>query len=373
LGPDLFGALVMVIEEIQEALGLGVAAYAQAKVAQLWQFLTQDLPAALAAMVGQMATAAVQSVIGAGVRRAVEYLVSLLNPAGAVYQLLKAAYNAVRWLIANRDRLVRLFLAVTDAFHVAASRQAAAIVASRVVNVLRSGVVPLIDGLAKFAGVDDLPRIIREALAQLKCIAQTPVRLVLEKLGALMQRAWQAILGGLGLGDGGVNPVVQPDRIDWEGYHRLWSEPDGTVMVGGSPSEALLPKLRAMIGGGDSRDCLQRASDLVPGVSSAGTDLVMASKGVRRAAQLGTVPPLKRVAAQKQADLADALRGCSPAPQNACAIGRPGITAPAWNTRASTGPLTQGILMGNQAAPSDACTGLVVGVAVHSLGLVDSK
>jgi len=179
---------------------------------------------------------------------------------------------------------------------------------------------------------------------QLKCIAQTPVRLVLGNLGAFMQRAWQAILGGLGLGDGGVNPVVKPDRIDWEGYHRLWSEPDGTVMVGGSPSEALLPKLQAMIGGGDTRNCLRQARDLVPGVSSAGTDLVMASKGVRRAAQLSTVPPKKRVAAQKQAGLADALRGCSPGD---CTVGRPGITTPVMTTRGSgdrsstpRGPLT---------------------------------
>jgi hypothetical protein len=154
------------------------------------------------------------------VKKAAEYVVSLFNPAGIIYQVLKLIYNIVTWVIDNAAKIFTLIEAVVDA---AADIMAGAIGgAANMIEAALGAIVPIvIDLFAKLLGLGGLPDKVKEVVGGLQETVSTAIDKVIE---------WVATKIGLKKDEDKQKGDVG-EKIDFQAgpeSHSLWIQVEGT-------------------------------------------------------------------------------------------------------------------------------------------------
>ncbi|HEU4557927.1 MAG TPA: DUF4157 domain-containing protein [Longimicrobium sp.] len=196
----------------------------------------------------------IDQVIEAGIRYLTEALVrvvsvrllAMLNPAGAIVQAIEAIYRVLAWVFQNAARIFSLVETVVNG---AAQLVAGNIsgMATAVEGALARLIAPVIDFLADYIGLGDLPEKIADVIRGF----QGWIEGILDRvIGFLAERA-RALMASLGLsrpadqrppaGEEGDGEVGETVRFAGGGEsHRLWVKVEGTeatVMMASTPQD----------------------------------------------------------------------------------------------------------------------------------------
>jgi hypothetical protein len=157
------------------------------------------------------------------VKKAAEYIVSLLNPAGAIYQALKLIYEAVTWIMDNASKIFTLIQSIVDG---AANIMSGAIggAATMIENALGAIVPIVIDLFAKLVGLGGVPDKVKEVVGGLQEMVSNAIDKVIE---------WVATKIGLTKDEDKKGGSVG-ERLDFEAggeAHSLWIDVEGSDAV----------------------------------------------------------------------------------------------------------------------------------------------
>ena len=188
---------------------------------------------------------AVRFLVETLVEKAAARIATLFVPGGAVYQALRGIYKALEWVYYNAARLFRLFDAVvTGAAEIASGNTAG--LALLVEGALSGMMGPVIDFVAEFIGIGDVPEMVGDALEDLRAFIAQGIDKV---IGFVVAQA-RSLLDSLGLGNkddkkgdeddaDGDTELGETVRFRAEAEdHTLWvEERDGeaTLMVASTP------------------------------------------------------------------------------------------------------------------------------------------
>ncbi|WP_394849961.1 hypothetical protein LZC95_21210 [Pendulispora brunnea] len=189
----------------------------------------------------QIVTAVKEAIVSyvtqAVVTRAVEWVVSLFNPAGAVFQALKLIYNAVMWVVNNAARIFSLVEAVVNG---AANILSGAIggAANLIEKALGMLVPVVIDLFARLLGLGGIPDEVKKTVGGLQAAVDAGLDKVIDWVAAK-----------LALSDPPSNSVAKKDA-------QLDSQMDGETAVDPNArtndeqrSRAVKIKARVMLSG----------------------------------------------------------------------------------------------------------------------------
>jgi hypothetical protein len=165
------------------------------------------------------------------VKKAAEYIVSLLNPAGVIYQALKLIYEAVTWIMDNASKIFTLIQSIVDG---AANIMSGAIGgAANLIEKALGALVPIvIDLFAKLVGLGGVPDKVKEVVGGLQEMVSNAIDKVIE---------WVATKIGLTKDEDKKDGDVG-ERIPFEAgteSHSLWIKVEGTnatVMIASTPT-----------------------------------------------------------------------------------------------------------------------------------------
>ncbi len=201
-----------------------------------------------------------QTIIDAAVSYLVERIVALatarivmlFNPVGAIAQAIEAIFRVLQWIFQNAARIFTLIETVVAGVADLIAGNIGGM-AARVEQALAGLLVPVIDFIASYLGLGDLPERIAEVVGGFQ---QMVLGAIDRAIGFLVERA-RGLLASLGLGagagaegeDGELGDQEVGERIsfsaDGEG-HRMWIDTAGSgakVMVA-SEVETLEAKVR---------------------------------------------------------------------------------------------------------------------------------
>ncbi|ACY16425.1 hypothetical protein [Haliangium ochraceum] len=139
---------------------------------------------------------AVRFLVETLVEKAAARIATLFVPGGAVYQALRGIYQALEWVYYNAARLFRLFDAVvTGAAEIASGNTAG--LALLVEGALSGMMGPVIDFVAEFIGLGNVPEMVGDALEDLRAFIAQGIDKV---IGFIVAQA-RSLLDSLGLGN----------------------------------------------------------------------------------------------------------------------------------------------------------------------------
>ena len=222
------------------AVDLGLVGYFRAKVrsllgedgdfrSELRAGTTEALKETLAAILQEVA---VKLAISLALK-----IISLLNPAGALFQLLRTAYDAVMFFVKNMGEILKLFDTARQAFMTAVQGGGVGAIAGKVESLLAGAVVPALDAIARLIGIASLPDGIKKVLMTLKRLAQKPAKAFLSAIGRPLSRLFDKALAFFGLTGIKPKPLIEPSACSSKPNQspkqqtRVWVQPDGQVMV----------------------------------------------------------------------------------------------------------------------------------------------
>jgi hypothetical protein len=110
---------------------------------------------------------AVDFVIETLIKQVAVRVIGLLNPAGAIYQALELIYKVLKWVFENAARIFRLVETVVNGIADILQGNISGM-ANAVERALGGLLVPVIDFLASFLGLGDLPEKVAEAVMRLQ-------------------------------------------------------------------------------------------------------------------------------------------------------------------------------------------------------------
>ena len=122
-------------------------------------------------------------------------LISMLNPAGAIYQAIQLIYTILKWIFQNAAKIFSLVETVVGAMADVIAGNLAA-VANAVEKALAMLIPPVIDFFASWLGFGDLPIKIADII---KSLQERVLAVIDEIIGWLVEQA-KALLAALGLG-----------------------------------------------------------------------------------------------------------------------------------------------------------------------------
>ena len=229
------------------------------KAYELLTLLIEEGPGGIFEMIKERLdpAAMMQTVIEAAVSYMVETIVSmatvrilgLFNPAGAILQAIEAIYKVLKWIFENAARIFTLVQTIVGGIADLIAGNIAGM-AAKTEEALAGLLVPVIDFIAGFLGLGDLPEKIAEVVGGFQ---QLVLEAVDRAIGFLVERA-RGVLQALGLGgDAGAESSGGDEEVgksisfsaDGEG-HRIWIDASGgapEVMVA-SETESLAAKVR---------------------------------------------------------------------------------------------------------------------------------
>ncbi|MEM9525042.1 MAG: hypothetical protein AAGA31_00465, partial [Bacteroidota bacterium] len=196
------------------------------------------IEAAVAYMVEQIVAIATVRIIG------------LFNPVGAVLQVIEAIYKVLKWVFENAARIFQLVETVVNGVADIIAGNIAGM-AEKTERALAGMLVPVIDFIAGFLGLGDLPEKIAEVVGGFQ---EMVLGAIDTAIGFLVERA-RGLLASLGIGGGGDDDGALADdevgksisfSADGEG-HRLWISEGLDVMVASTPTK-LEAKIREWTG-----------------------------------------------------------------------------------------------------------------------------
>ncbi|MBC6993258.1 polymorphic toxin type 15 domain-containing protein [Neolewinella lacunae] len=226
-----------------------------------------------------------QSIIDAAVSYLVERIVAmatarllmLFNPVGAIVQAIEAIFRVLQWIFQNAARIFSLVQTIVSGVADLIAGNIGGM-AARVEQALAGLLVPVIDFIASYLGLGDLPERVADVV---KGFQQMVLGAIDQAIGFLVERA-RGLLANLGLGAGagaedgdnelGDDEVGKNKTFSGGGEgHRMWIGVGGstTVMVASGTPEPLGTKVRRWIGevgdlpaaeAAEARGLLQRVS-----------------------------------------------------------------------------------------------------------------
>lgn len=139
--------------------------------------------------------AAVQYLIETLIVKVAVKLVSMLNPAGAIYQAVMLIYDILKWIFNNAARIFRFVETIVNGIADIIAGNISGM--ARAVEAALGSLVPVvIDFLAQLLGLGGLPGAVADVVRSLREVVLTAVDLA---IGFLVQQA-RALLSALGLG-----------------------------------------------------------------------------------------------------------------------------------------------------------------------------
>ena len=198
-----------------------------------------------------------QTIIEAAVSYLVERIVAvatvrilgLFNPAGAILQAIEAIYKVLKWIFENAARIFQLVETIVNGVADLIAGNIAGM-AARTEQALAGMLVPVIDFIAGFLNLGDLPEKVAEVVGRFQ---QVVLAAVDRAIGFLVERA-RSLLASLGIGGGGGDADESDDEevgksisfsADGES-HRTWIDDSGSVpsVMVASTTETLEQKVR---------------------------------------------------------------------------------------------------------------------------------
>ncbi|HET7540939.1 MAG TPA: hypothetical protein VFK05_13745, partial [Polyangiaceae bacterium] len=164
------------------------------------------------------------------VKKAAEYIISLFNPAGVIYQALRLLYDAIAWVYENASRIFTFVEAVVNG---AANIMAGAIGgAANTIEKALGMIVPIvIDLFAQLVGLGGLPDKVKEVVGGLQEMVSQAIDKVIawvaDKIGLQKEKDQADDEVGISV------PVPAPDQT-----HRLYIKVEGSeavLMVASAP------------------------------------------------------------------------------------------------------------------------------------------
>ena len=171
-------------------------------------------------------------------------VLELLNPASAVLEAIELIYRVLKWVFENAARIFTLIETVVDGIADVLAGNVGKL-ALAVEKALAGLIPPVIDFLAGWLGIDDLPEEIAGVIKKLQTVVLAAADQV---IGALAERA-KALLASLGLGEqpkpGGAQDEELGTTIRFTAAgetHKLYVETSGStahLMVASVPEQVL--------------------------------------------------------------------------------------------------------------------------------------
>ena len=197
-------------------------------------------------IIDQIIKAGIEFLVEALVKNIAARIVLLFNPAGAIVQALEAIYRVLKWVFENAARIFSLVeTVVTGMADVIAGNIGG--MAKAVEGGLARLIAPVIDFLADYVGLGDLPEKIAEVIKGF----QGWVEGILDTVIGFLAKKAKDLLSALGIGkkpeekpppgaegDGEIGETV-PFTDDAGKSHRLWVATEGkqaTLMVASDPT-----------------------------------------------------------------------------------------------------------------------------------------
>jgi len=180
-------------------------------------------------------------------------------------------------------------------------------IADSFVQLLRMGIAPVIDGLAKLIPIDSVPKVLKNILKTIKDAAQYPVKTILNAVGKFIREAIDYVLSGLKLS--GTPALVRP--IEYKPEKTVWLDPEGIPKMSASASQEVKTFLDGLPPSPQKTDAVAKES----AARQAGISASNATKAQQSPSSVKVTA--KKIAAAKTAlqDLAYALaalpEGCS--------------------------------------------------------------
>jgi len=264
------------------------------------------------AIVTMVIEKAVEYMVGAIVEIATIRIIGLFNPVGAIIQVVEAIYKVFKWIFENAARIFALVESVVDGLVeiIAGNVEGFAL---KVEQALAGMLVPVIDFIAGFLGLGDLPEKVAEIIGGFQ---EMILGYVDQAVGFLVGQARNllAMVGigggadaGAGEGPGSDGEVGDEMRFSADGEsHRMWIDTNGgvEVMVASRP-ETMQAKLQRWRGSlGDIADETKRneASGLLDQVDAErNTTEDLAERTVVEMAEARQEPDNAQAAAEAQA------------------------------------------------------------------------
>jgi hypothetical protein len=139
--------------------------------------------------------AAVDYLIEALISAVTPRIIALFNPAGAIIQAIEAIYRVLNWIFTNAARIFSLIETVVNGVTDLIAGNTSGM-ANAVESALARLLTPVIDFLAGYLGLGDLPEKIADVI---RGFQQRVLAIVEQIIGFLAERA-RALLGALGIG-----------------------------------------------------------------------------------------------------------------------------------------------------------------------------
>ncbi|MCP9234650.1 DNA/RNA non-specific endonuclease [Lewinella sp. JB7] len=199
-----------------------------------------------AAILNTIIEAAVSYMVETIVSIATVWILGLFNPAGAILQAIEAIYKVLKWIFENAARIFTLVQTIVGGVADLIAGNIAGM-AAKTEQALAGLLVPVIDFIAGFLGLGDLPEKIAEVVGGFQAVVLEAVD---RAIGFLVEQA-RGLLAALGIGgedeeDGGDEGALEDTEVgkefrfssDGEG-HRLWIDSSGglDVMVASTPTK----------------------------------------------------------------------------------------------------------------------------------------
>jgi hypothetical protein len=230
------------------------------------------------AIVTMVIEKAVEYMVGAIVEIATIRIIGLFNPVGAIIQVVEAIYKVFKWIFENAARIFALVESIVDGLVeiIAGNIEGFAL---KVEEALAGMVVPVIDFIAGFLGLGDLPEKVAEIIGGFQ---EMILGYVDKAVGFLVGQA-QNLLALVGIGGGadagaeegtgGDGEVGDEMSFSADGErHRMWIDTQGDVevMVASEQGalEAKLATWRGKLGGLENANEQAEASGLLDKVEA---------------------------------------------------------------------------------------------------------
>lgn len=154
----------------------------------------------------QVLDAAVSFVVETLITQVTARVIALFNPAGAIVQAVEAVYRVLKWVFENAARIFSLVETIVNGAAALVAGDTSGM-ATAVEGALARLIAPVIDFLAGYAGLGDLPEKIADVIRGL----QDWVMGIVDRVVGFIAGQARRLLGALGLGGEEDEEVIQED------------------------------------------------------------------------------------------------------------------------------------------------------------------